>query len=48
MVYRQSIHVEAPVEKVFGFFKDPSNWRSVEPKGVERVRHPRRSGPGCY
>lgn len=35
MAYRQSIHVEAPVEKVFDFFKDPVNWRSIEPKGVE-------------
>ncbi len=35
MAYRHSIHVEAPVEKVFGFFKDPGNWRSVEPEGVE-------------
>lgn len=35
MAYKQSIHVEAPVEKVFDFFKDPRNWRLLEPKGVE-------------
>jgi hypothetical protein len=35
MAYRHSIHVEAPVEKVFGFFRDPGNWRSLQPEGVE-------------
>jgi hypothetical protein len=35
MAYRHSIHVEAPVEKVFDFFRDPGNWRSVQPEGVE-------------
>jgi ligand-binding SRPBCC domain-containing protein len=34
MAYRQNIHVEAPVEKVFNFFKDPNNWREAEPEGV--------------
>ena len=35
MAYRHSIHVEAPVEKVFGFFRDPGNWGSIQPEGVE-------------
>ncbi len=35
MAYRQSIHIEAPVEKVFDWFRDPSNWHSVAPKGIE-------------
>jgi hypothetical protein len=26
MAVRQSIHIEAPVEKVFDFWKDPANW----------------------
>lgn len=34
MTYRQSLHVNAPVEKVFGFVKDPSNWRLVAPEGI--------------
>jgi len=34
MTYRHSIHVEAPVAKVFDFFKDPNNWREVEPEQV--------------
>ncbi len=28
---KRSIHIEAPVEKVFGFFKDPSNMLEVAP-----------------
>lgn len=35
MTYRESIHVEAPVETVFRFFRDPNNWRDVEPGEVE-------------
>jgi hypothetical protein len=35
MAYRYSIHVEAPVEKVFDFFRDPGNWHSTEPEGIE-------------
>ena len=35
MVYRESIHVEAPVTKVFDFFSDPNNWREVEPDQIE-------------
>jgi hypothetical protein len=38
MAYRHSIHVEAPVEKVFDFFRDPGDWRSVQPEGVEVTR----------
>lgn len=33
MAYRQSIHIEAPVAKVFDFLKDPSNWRVVVEPG---------------
>jgi hypothetical protein len=35
MTYRQSIHIEAPVTKVFDFFRDPNNWASLEPAGVQ-------------
>ena len=35
MAYRISMHIEAPEEDVFAFFKDPGNWRSLEPEGVE-------------
>lgn len=34
MTYRQSIHIEAPVANVFDFFKDPNNWREMEPEQV--------------
>ncbi|MGE5287625.1 MAG: hypothetical protein ACM3ML_10565 [Micromonosporaceae bacterium] len=47
MAYRQSIHVEAPVKKVFDFFTDPNNCRHVQPKGIElkgRQTHPRGLG----
>lgn len=35
MAYRQAVHIEAPVEKLIGFFGDPGNWRSAAPKGIE-------------
>ena len=35
MAYKQSIHIEAPVEKVFDFFRDPHNWREGRAEGVE-------------
>ena len=35
MAYRLSIHIEAPVEKVFGLFRDPGSWRSIAPEGIE-------------
>lgn len=34
MAYRQTLHIAAPVEKVFGYFSDPNNWHSVAPQGV--------------
>lgn len=34
MTYEQSFHVEAPVAKVFDFFRDPTNWAALEPEGV--------------
>lgn len=35
MAYRESIHVEAPVSKVFNFFSNPNNWRDVEPDQID-------------
>ena len=35
MTYRKSIHVEAPVDKVFGFFSDPNNWGDAAPQEIE-------------
>ena len=35
MTYHQSIHIDAPVTKVFDFFKDPDNWARQEPEGVQ-------------
>jgi ligand-binding SRPBCC domain-containing protein len=29
MTYTHATHVEAPVEKVFNFFKDPKNWQEL-------------------
>jgi ligand-binding SRPBCC domain-containing protein len=29
MSYTQRLHVEAPVEKVFEFFRDPANWNRL-------------------
>ena len=34
MTYRQSMHIEAPVSAVFGFFKDPRNWADLAVEGV--------------
>lgn len=34
MPYRQSLHIEAPVEKVFDAFRDPRTWRDVAASGV--------------
>ncbi len=35
MTYQQSFHVDAPVTKVFHFFRDPSQWAALEPEGVQ-------------
>lgn len=35
MTYRQSYHVDAPVTKVFDFFRDPHNWAELAPEGVQ-------------
>ncbi len=35
MTYEQSFHVDAPVTKVFDFFRDPNNWAGLEPEGVQ-------------
>ncbi len=38
MSNKRSIHIEAPVEKVFGFFKDPRSWEELPNSGrVEDV-----------
>ena len=34
MTYQQSFHVDAPVAKVFDFFKDPENWARLA-EGVD-------------
>jgi len=31
-----SIYIEAPVEKVFSFFKDPRNWLTLNPDVAQR------------
>lgn len=36
MSSRLSVRIEAPVEKVFDFFKDPLNWLSREQPAVTR------------
>jgi carbon monoxide dehydrogenase subunit G len=33
MSNKRSIHIEAPVEKVFDFFKDPKNWEELPNSG---------------
>jgi len=35
MVYRDSFYIEAPVSKVFGFFRDPSNFAQAVPGQIE-------------
>ncbi len=35
MAYRQSIHIEAPVGRVFDVFRDPGNWRGFAPAEIE-------------
>jgi carbon monoxide dehydrogenase subunit G len=35
MTYEQSFHVDAPVTKVFDFFRDPHNWAALGPEGVQ-------------
>ena len=35
MTYEQSFHVDAPVARVFDFFRDPNNWAGLEPGGVQ-------------
>ncbi len=32
----QSIYIEAPVEKVFDWFKDPRNWAALNPDAARR------------
>jgi carbon monoxide dehydrogenase subunit G len=34
MTYQQSIHIDAPVTKVFDFFRDPNNWAREAARGV--------------
>ena len=34
-----SIYIEAPVEKVFDWFKDPRNWLTLNPSGHEEITH---------
>ena len=34
MTYQQSIHIDAPVTKVFDFFRDPNNWAGEAARGV--------------
>lgn len=34
MTYQQSIHIDAPVTKVFDFFRDPTNWAAEAARGV--------------
>ncbi len=34
MTFRRSIYIDAPVERVFDFFKDPGNWREFESPAV--------------
>ena len=42
MTMKQSVHIEAPVQEVFDFFKDPANWQgldeSIAYKDVKRTR----------
>lgn len=33
----QSTHIEAPVEKVFDWFRDPRNWPTLNPASQEAV-----------
>ena len=33
----QSVDIEAPVEKVFGFFKEPRNWPTLAPPGLRQA-----------
>lgn len=37
MATTQSIHIEAPVEKVFNWFKDPRNWPTLNSESQEEV-----------
>ncbi len=30
MTNKHGTHIEAPVEKVFNFFKDPKNWQELQ------------------
>lgn len=50
MAVKYSVHVEAPVEKVFDWFKDPRNWATTAPN--ERVQqtqvHVTREGLGTF
>jgi len=34
MVYRESIHIAAPVQKVFEFFRDPHNFSMAAPRQI--------------
>jgi hypothetical protein len=35
VVYRDSLHIEAPVAKVFSFFRDPGNFAQAAPEQIE-------------
>jgi ligand-binding SRPBCC domain-containing protein len=35
MVYRDSLHIEAPVSKVFSLFRDPGNFAQAVPEEIE-------------
>ncbi len=35
---RRSLHIEAPVETVFGYFKDPANWRDIMPGEMPEMK----------
>ncbi len=34
MTFKHSIHIDAPVEKVFAFLSDPANWKDIGRTGV--------------
>lgn len=37
MTFRYSIYIEAPVEDVFGFFRDPGNWAELASEGSPNI-----------
>ena len=48
----QSIYIDAPVEKVFDWFKNPRNWTSLNPAAARREEitevHVAPEGPGTF